>query len=150
MKRRDKRSGLTCFPCDGAWAAIVDALKCSSQEAMVLRLVIAGCKERAVARRTRVSVSTVGEYMKRLYRKLGVHDRVGLCLRVFGAYQGWLSQAPARADCPVRKRLGCLSDAIPPDCLSHELRLPSSCTGGKMTSVVSVWRRQWPSGPGST
>jgi DNA-binding NarL/FixJ family response regulator len=44
----------------------------------IARMVIAGCTDRQIAVRTGLSFSTVRTYVRQIYRRLGVHNRVEL------------------------------------------------------------------------
>jgi DNA-binding NarL/FixJ family response regulator len=73
------RPGSNIFP-HQAWAQIARSLRISPKELIIARKVFDGCTEFAIAADLRMSCHTVRTHLKRLHRKLGVADRVGLVL----------------------------------------------------------------------
>jgi len=73
------------FPLE-AWDEIAYHLKLSGQELRIVRGVFDDCTELDIACRMKVSPHTVRTHCERLYRKLGVTDRVKLVLRVVEAF----------------------------------------------------------------
>ena len=69
-----------------AWDEIAQSLKLSGQELRIVRGVFDDCTELDIAGRMKVSPHTIRSHCERLYRKLGVTDRVKLVLRVVEAY----------------------------------------------------------------
>lgn len=49
--------------------------------ARIARLVVAGCTDKQIAARTGLSFSTVRTYVRQIYRRMGVHNRVELVHR---------------------------------------------------------------------
>jgi DNA-binding NarL/FixJ family response regulator len=66
-------------------------LRLSPRECQVVQGVLGDLKESAIALRLGLSPQTVHGYLKRVYRKLDVHDRGGLHRRIF---HEWLSLNP--------------------------------------------------------
>ena len=71
---------------DQAWEEISRSLRLSGQELRIVRGVFDDRTESAIAGLLRVSPHTVHTHRERLYRKLGVSDRVKLVLRVMEEY----------------------------------------------------------------
>jgi DNA-binding CsgD family transcriptional regulator len=81
----------------GADAARASGL--TVRELTVLGLVAEGMTAAATARRLRVTEGTVHKHLQHVYRKLGVHDRLGAVLRaqqmgVLQAEDGWAADGP--------------------------------------------------------
>lgn len=71
---------------DEEWARLRQELHLSPREMQVVRLIFADDKEEAIAGELGISPSTVHTYIERLYRKLGVRDRVQMVVRVTGQF----------------------------------------------------------------
>ncbi len=71
---------------DEAWREIAGGLRLSGQELRIVRGVFDDLTESAIASDLNVSPHTVHTHSERLYRKLGVTDRVKLVLRVMEKY----------------------------------------------------------------
>jgi DNA-binding CsgD family transcriptional regulator len=69
-----------------AWKEIARSLRLSGQELRIVRGVFDDCTEFAIAGNLKVSPHTVHTHCERLYRKIGVTDRVKLVLRVMNEY----------------------------------------------------------------
>lgn len=67
---------------------IVEAFGLHTREQQVVQGILDELDERAIARRMRLSVNTVRTYRKSLYRKIGVHCRCSLVLRIFAVQEG--------------------------------------------------------------
>ena len=65
-----------------AWAEIARSLGLSGRELEILQGVFRNDTESAIAAALGISSHTVHTYFERLYRKLGVSDRIALILRV--------------------------------------------------------------------
>ncbi len=76
----------------GQWRSIAAALELSSRELQIIQCLFDGKHEPAVAQALGISEHTVHTHVKRLHRKLGVHDRCELLIRVFSAYIAIQSQ----------------------------------------------------------
>lgn len=85
---------------DQAWEEIARSLRLSGQELRIVRGVFDDHTESAIAERLQVSPHTVHTHCERLYRKLGVTDRVKLVLRVMEKYVA-LTLAPANTLPPL-------------------------------------------------
>ena len=69
-----------------AWGKIARSLNLSGQELRIVRGVFDDCTEPAIAGTLNISAHTVHTHSERLYRKLGVSDRVRLVLRVIDEF----------------------------------------------------------------
>ena len=65
-----------------AWAEIARSLRLSGRELEILQGVFRNDTESAIAAALGISSHTVHTHFERLYRKLGVSDRIALILRV--------------------------------------------------------------------
>ncbi len=82
------------------WEEIARSLKLSGQELRIVRGIFDDCTERDIAGRMKISPHTIRTHCERLYRKLGVTDRVRLVLRVVEAYVA-LTRSPNTAFPPI-------------------------------------------------
>ena len=69
-----------------AWEKIGKSLRLSGRELRILQGVFNDCTERGIAHELKISSHTVHTHCERLYRKLGVTDRVKLVLRVVSEF----------------------------------------------------------------
>lgn len=76
------------------WRAIARLLRLSDREFQVLQCIFDGHSERAIAPQLDISAYTVHAYVRRIYSKLGVHDRCGLIIRIFAVYVSLESKPP--------------------------------------------------------
>jgi DNA-binding CsgD family transcriptional regulator len=65
-----------CWHAD--FAIIAGELRLSRREIQIIEQVLLGRTLRAMARVLRISENTIREHCRRLYKKLGVHDRGSL------------------------------------------------------------------------
>jgi DNA-binding CsgD family transcriptional regulator len=79
-------SGGGQFVATQEWKAICSHLKLSPREADIAALLLTDSTEAAVARELSISSHTVHSHLERLYRKLNVHSRCELVVRLFKAY----------------------------------------------------------------
>lgn len=79
----------------GEWQRLAQHLSLSAREAQITRLVLDDVSDADIATRLSISRHTVHTYIDRLYRKLQVHGRHQLILRVFNAH---LSSCVSRND----------------------------------------------------
>jgi len=95
------------------WGKIAGSLGLSGQELRIVRGVFDDCTELAIADELKISSHTVHSHCERLYRKLGVTDRVKLVLRIVDEFLS-LTVAPgsnlspicsnrAAGRCPLRR-----------------------------------------------
>lgn len=77
----EKRQVIT----DHEWTAVSNSLRLSRRELQLMQAVCAELKDRAIADQLGISVHTVRTHFERLFRKLGVHSRVGLVVCAYGA-----------------------------------------------------------------
>ncbi len=78
-------SGAGLF-CERTWAVLAVNLKLSRREVEIVRGVFNGQKESSMAAELRVSPHTIHTERERLYRKLGIKDRLQLMLRIMGEF----------------------------------------------------------------
>ncbi len=71
---------------DHAWAGISGSLRLSPRELQIVRGVMDGHTEFAIAAVLGISTHTVHSHIERLHRKLAVADRVGLVMRMVSEF----------------------------------------------------------------
>ncbi len=54
-------------------------IRLSARELQVIRLIAANCSDKEIARRLAISLSTVRNYLRIIYRVTGIRKRTGLC-----------------------------------------------------------------------
>jgi len=69
-----------------AWKDIAEVLSLSLRELQIVQGVFDDAKDQCIAERMGISQHTVHAHFERLYRKLAVHSRASLMLRVFATY----------------------------------------------------------------
>jgi DNA-binding NarL/FixJ family response regulator len=76
------------LPCDRQlWLAIAGELALSPQQQRITELLLLGYQDKQIAEELQLSVPTVRTYLKRIFDRVGVADRVGLLLHVFAMAQ---------------------------------------------------------------
>ena len=85
------------------WKAVMAQLDLAGRAAEILQACFAGATEKDIADDMSISVHTVHEHVKRLYKRIGLTDRRELILLVFAIH---LNRRPARgqARAAVRKK----------------------------------------------
>lgn len=68
------------------WRAIAEFLHLSDRECQVIRGIFDGQNETEIGETLGISSHTTHGYLRRIYRKLGVHDRCGLIVQIFETY----------------------------------------------------------------
>ena len=68
------------------WGRIAKSLRLSPRESQVVRCIFDSLAESAIAAEAGISRHTVHSYVRRVYYKLGIHDRCDLLIRVFDAH----------------------------------------------------------------
>lgn len=82
--RANANTGRNLFPLDDAlWREVADALALSPQQARIVELILQGKQDKDIAADLKLSVPTVRTYLKRVFDRVGVGDRIQLVLRVF-------------------------------------------------------------------
>lgn len=76
------------------WRSIAQLLRLSPRELQILQCIFEGQSEGAIAPQLDISAYTVHAYVGRIYRKLGVHSRCELIIRIFAAYVSLESKPP--------------------------------------------------------
>lgn len=71
---------------DNAWEAIAATLRLSQRESQIVRGVFNDKTEFAIAADLGISPHTVHTHFERLHRKLAIHDRTQMVLRVIQTY----------------------------------------------------------------
>lgn len=66
------------------WADVAQALGMTARQLQITKLMFDDKTQRAIAATLGIVERTVREHLDRLYKKLNVHDRVGLVLRIVG------------------------------------------------------------------
>ena len=74
------------------WGEIWTALRLPPREVQVIQHIVDDEPDAAVARALGISTSTVHTYLRRLYRRLGVHGRTALVVRVFETHLALLGR----------------------------------------------------------
>ncbi len=69
-----------------AWSCIAGSLQLSQRELEVVQGVFDELTTGAISHRLGISRHTVDTYIERIYRKVDVHSRVGIAVRVLAAY----------------------------------------------------------------
>ena len=64
------------------WTDVARTLRFTPREWQVATLVFEGMTQAAIANQLKIRPRTVRQHLERLYKKVDVHDRVGLVLRV--------------------------------------------------------------------
>ena len=76
------------LPCDSqTWDVIADELELSSQQKRIVELLLCGNRDKQIAGELGLTVATVRMYLKRIFDRVVVPDRLGLVLRVFAMAQ---------------------------------------------------------------
>jgi DNA-binding NarL/FixJ family response regulator len=73
------------------WQRVAKALRLSDRELQIVQCIFDSKAEPAIAEELRISAHTVHSHLERLYRKLDVHERTGLTVRVFATYLSFQS-----------------------------------------------------------
>ena len=76
------------------WLEIAEALSLSPQQTRIVELILRGKQDKEIADALGVSFHTVRTYLKRIFDRTEVADRIGLVLRVFA-----LAQSPPAERC---------------------------------------------------
>jgi DNA-binding CsgD family transcriptional regulator len=74
------------FLADHEWFRMCRALGLSPREEEITRLVLAAHNEDMIAAALVISIHTVHAHMERIYRKLRVHSRTELVIKIFETY----------------------------------------------------------------
>ncbi len=95
----------TCYFCQAAWAGISKELCLSGEEVDILQCLLLGDNDRQAADFLGVAFCTVRTHLERLHRKLGVHTRMELTVRLFDAHCDWLCKEGPPQGCRMIVRL---------------------------------------------
>ena len=91
--------------CQPAWEGMSRELKLTKRERKILQYIIEDRGNREIANLLRISRSTVRTHLERVHRKLGVHSRTMLIVRLFDTHRVWLLGVNPPPDCPANIRL---------------------------------------------
>lgn len=84
----DTPADLPSLPMDATtWQAIVDQLALPPQQIRVVELILRGQQDKEIATALGLSFPTVRTYLKRVFDRAEVSDRVGLVLHIFAMAQ---------------------------------------------------------------
>jgi DNA-binding NarL/FixJ family response regulator len=76
------------------WRRVVGTLGLSPQQARLVELLLCGLRDKDIAARMGVGVPTIRTYFERIFRRVGVTDRVQLIIRVFQVAMAVPCQCP--------------------------------------------------------
>ncbi|HEX2837341.1 MAG TPA: helix-turn-helix transcriptional regulator [Phycisphaerales bacterium] len=65
------------------WDAVVVQLGLAPQQERVVRLIVCGARDKRIASELGLKLPTVRTYLDRIYRRVGVRDRLELVVKVF-------------------------------------------------------------------
>lgn len=65
------------------WAEVASSLRLSPQQVRVVEALLRGMRDKQIARVTGLAVPTVRTHFDRIFRRVGVRDRVELLLKIF-------------------------------------------------------------------
>lgn len=87
-RRQPALIGSSCAPHDlplpaDVWAKVVQSLALSPQQARIVEALLRGMRDKQIAHEIGLTTPTVRTYLGRIFRRVGVKDRVELILRVF-------------------------------------------------------------------
>lgn len=94
------------------WRAVARHLRLSPRDLQIVRLILDGSMEAAIADELKTSTHTVHSHVKRLDRKLEVSSRSGLLTRVFAAHLAARDVDSGKSRCVVTRRLGTRRGAV--------------------------------------
>ncbi len=75
-----------CVLSDDSWGHIAGELRLSPREFQIARGLLEGRSEAEIGQSNGISGHTVHSHLLRLFRKVGVHSRTELLLRIFSIY----------------------------------------------------------------
>jgi DNA-binding NarL/FixJ family response regulator len=90
-KRPPPVKGLPLDP--KVWNEVASVMRLAPQEARIVGLILQGKRDKQIAKDLELGVPTVRTYLKRVFHKVEVQDRMELVLRVFAVAHG-LSRGP--------------------------------------------------------
>jgi len=68
------------------WRELAAMLDLPPQQLRILELVLRNCGDKRIAAEMGLKVPTVRTYLKRIFVRLGVENRIGLVLKLFAAW----------------------------------------------------------------
>lgn len=88
-KRVSKRDGdLPPLPlAQSTWRRIAKSLGLSPQQKRIVELILRGRQDKEIADQLGLAVPTIRTYLKRIFDRVGVTDRLTLVLRIFALSQ---------------------------------------------------------------
>ncbi len=73
------------FPVNArTWAFVVREISLSPQQTRMLELLLQGMRDKQIAAALDIGIPTLRTQWNRIFQRLGVDDRIGLILHVFG------------------------------------------------------------------
>ena len=78
------------------WQAIAKTLAFSPQQTRIVELILRGRQDKEIAAELGLSVPTVRTYLKRIFDRSDVSDRLSLVLRIFAMAQELISSCTCR------------------------------------------------------
>jgi len=76
------------------WRRVSEKLALSGQQLRIVELILRGRQDKEIAEELSVSFHTVRTYLRRIFDRTKVTDRIGLVLHIFA-----LAQAEAQTEC---------------------------------------------------
>ena len=70
------------------WARVIRSLQLSPQQARIVALILRGYKDKQIAKELSLNRYTIRTYLKRIFIRLGIDDRIMLVLHVFAVCLG--------------------------------------------------------------
>ena len=78
------------------WQAIAKTLAFSPQQTRIVELILRGRQDKEIATELSLSIPTVRTYLKRIFDRIDVSDRLSLVLRIFSMAQELTSSGTCR------------------------------------------------------
>ncbi len=94
-----------CFFCEAAWIGVSQSLSLSEREVEILQCLMLDDDERQAAGFLELTPRTIRTHLERIRRKLGVHTRTALSVRLSKAHLDWLCEASPPTGCRLNGRL---------------------------------------------
>ena len=69
------------------WRSIANSMGLSPQQARIVELILRNQQDKAIAASMKLSVATVRTYLRRIFDRVGVEDRLSLILHIFALAQ---------------------------------------------------------------
>lgn len=79
----ERIDSLPCFLASSDWQYIVHALRFSPQQAKIVSLILQKKQDKEISAKLGLNRSTIRTYLRRVFDRVGVEDRMELVLHVF-------------------------------------------------------------------